>query len=491
MNGEQLLALCRDALAEAGEGEAEVYARVAERGCARFAVGALGQHMELSEPHAVVRVAHGRRLAEAATSRLDREALVHAIRDAARAAKLVPEVEGFPGFAGRDETRLDGTSPAPPERGQNLGPPPRFADATARATPEERVARLAPVLEAIRGAGLVSAGMLETTRAAHAVATTHGCERSHDASVASFRVWALETAGAGGAAGYGGQVHRDVGALRLAEETERAIRICKMSREPTSLDAGSYDVVMEPEAVTELLEWLAMIAFAAPEVEQGTSPLAGRLGERITGESVNLVEDPVDASDLGFGAPFDREGTPRRRVPLVERGVGRAVLYDRTYAARAGTASTGSALLPGLGSPGGVGATSVSLDAGTAASVDELIAGVDRGLYVCRLHYVNGLLEPRRAVMTGLTRDGCFLVERGKIARPVGNLRFTDSFLEGLARCDAMTRTRKAVPTWWSDAGAYVSPAIRMRAFRFNGKSQERYVSAPGSDHATDEHRRV
>jgi predicted Zn-dependent protease len=460
INGEQLLTLCRDALAEAGEGEAEVYARVAERGCARFAVGALGQHMELSEPHAVVRVAHGRRVAEAATSRLERAALVQAIRDAARAAKLVPEVEGFPGFAPKDDTPL--------------GAPPRFAEATAQATPEDRVARLAPVLEAIRDAGLVSAGMLETTHAAHAVATTHGCARTHDASIASFRVWALETAGAGGAAGYGGQVHRDVSALRLDEETERAIRICRMSRDPVSLDAGTYDVVMEPEAVTELLEWLAMIAFAAPEVEQGSSPLAGRLGERITGEGVDIVEDPLDASDLGFGAPFDREGTRRRRVPLVERGVARAVLYDRTYAARAGAASTGSALLPALGSPGGVGATSVTLGAGDAASVDELIAGVDRGLYVCRLHYVNGMLEPRRAVMTGLTRDGCFLVERGKVTRPVGNLRFTDSFLEGLARCDAMTRTRKAVPTWWSDAGAYVSPAVRMRAFRFNGKSQER-----------------
>jgi predicted Zn-dependent protease len=105
--------------------------------------------------------------------------------------------------------------------------------------------------------------------------------------------------------------------------------------------------------------------------------------------------------------------------------------------------------------------------------VDELVAGIDRGLYVCRLHYVNGLLEPRRAVMTGLTRDGCFLVEKGKVTRPVGNMRFTDSLLEGLARCDGMTRARKAIPTWWSDAGAFVSPAVRIRGWRFNGKSQD------------------
>jgi predicted Zn-dependent protease len=460
VKGRDLLALARDALGEAGAAEAEMYLRIADRGCARFAVGELGQHMQLAEPQAVVRVAHGRQVAETVTSRLDRDALVAAVRDTASAARLVPEIEGFPGFAGADEAAGEA--------------PPRHAEATARATAEERVARLTPVMRAIREAGLVSAGVLETNRVAEAVVTTRGCARAHDGTVATFKVWALETPGAGGAAGFGSHVHRDVASLDLAAQTERAIRICKMSRNPTSLDEGAYDVVMEPEAVTELLEWLASIAFAAPEVEQGTSPMAGRIGERITGEAIDIAEDPLDASPLGFGAPFDREGVWRRRVPLLEKGVARAILYDRTHAARMGATSTGSALLPVFSSPGGVGATAISLAPGEAASVEDLVAGIDRGLYVCRLHYVNGLLEPRRAVMTGLTRDGCFLVEKGKIARAVGNMRFTDSFLESLARCDGRTRSRAAVPTWWSDAGAWVAPAIRMRAFRFNGRSQER-----------------
>jgi PmbA protein len=458
---EGLLGLAKDVLASAGEPEAELYLSLAERGCARFAMGELGQHMQLTEPQAAVRVARGTRVAETVTSRLDRDSLVEAVRATGRAAMLVPEEEGFPGFA-----RGGGDAPKVPAR---------YAAATARATAEERVERLAPVLATIRDAGLVSAGMLETTAVTHAMATTAGCARSHEATVASFRVWALETPGAGGAAGFGGHVHRDAGALRLAEETERAVRICRMSRDPAELEAGKYDVVMEPEAVTELLEWLSGIAFAAPEVEQESSPMAGRLGERITGESVDIVEDPLcDDPALGFGAPFDREGTWRSRIPLIERGVAKAVLYDRTYAARMKATSTGSAQVPSAGSAGGIGATALMLGPGTAASVDELVAGVDRGLYVCRLHYVNGLLEPRRAVMTGLTRDGVFLVEKGKIARPVGNMRFTDSLLEGLARCDGMTRGRKAVPTWWSDAGAYVSPAVRIRGWHFNGASQKR-----------------
>jgi predicted Zn-dependent protease len=459
VRADDLLALGRDVLAAAGEADAELYLRLSERGCARFAIGELGQHMQLTEPQAAVRVARGARVAETVTSRLDRESLVEAVRATGRAATLVPEVEGFRGFTGSEEP----TGPSPE----------RYAEATARATPEERVERLAPVLHAVRDAGLVSAGMLETTSVTHALCTTGGCARSHDATTASFRVWALETPGAGGPAGYGGQVHRDVGELRLGEETERAIRVCRMSRDPVSLDPGGYDVVLEPEAVCELLEWLSVIAFAAPEVEQETSPLAGRLGERITGESIDLTEDPLcDDPTLGFGAPFDREGTWKRRVPLIERGVARAVLYDRTYAARMAAASTGSAQLPSPGTAGGVGATALMLGGGAAASADELIGGIERGLYVCRLHYVNGLIEPRRAVMTGLTRDGCFLVEKGKVTQAVGNMRFTDSLLEGLARVDGMTRARKAVPTGWSDVGAFVSPAVRIRGWRFNGASQ-------------------
>ena len=415
--------------------------------------------MDLDEPSAVVRVAHGSRVAEAGTSRLDRESLVAAVRSASRAAQLVPETEGFAGFA---------------DAGRPIERAPRFEQRTATATAEERVARLAPAMEAVRDAGLISAGALETSSHALAVATTRGCARAHEGTWASFKVWALETAGAGGAAGYGGHMQRDVAKLAIAEETARAIRIAQRAKEPIAIDAGAYDVVMEPVAVAELLEWLAAIAFGATEMESGTSALAGRIGEQITGAGISLTEDPNDPGEHGFAAPFDREGTARGAVALIESGIARGALYDRTYGARAGTPSTGSALIPDTSLLASIGPSALHMNAGEAASVDELIAGIDRGLYVCRLHYVNGLIEPRRAVMTGLTRDGCFLVERGKIARAVGNLRFTDSLLEGLARCDGRTRARTAVPTSWSDAGASVVPAVRMRAFKFNGRSQEK-----------------
>jgi PmbA protein len=461
--GERLIDVARGALAAAGEPEAEIFVRASRRGIARFAVGELAQHMALDEPFASVRVANGMRVAETATSRIDHEGLVSAVIRAAKAVRTVPESPGFPGFAGGSEPTGE--------------LPPRFSRATADAGSEVRAGLLGPVMAQIAKAHLVSAGSLETRVTSMAVITTRGLARSHTGTVANFKVWALETPGAGGAAGYGGQVDRDLEAIDLHARAERAISFCEMGRSPGSLDAGRYDVVLEPAAVAELLEWLSSVGFSAPEFEQGTSPLAGRIGERVTGDGITIVEDPLDSSHLGLAAPFDREGVWRRKVVLIERGIAQNVLYDRTYAARLGTTSSGSALAPDASSSGGVGACSVHLEGGTAENIDELVQGVDRGVYVCRLHYVNGLLEPRRGVMTGLTRDGCFLIEKGKIVRPVGNLRFTDSFLEGLARVDGMTRGRAAIPTWWSDAGATVAPAIRMRAFHFNGRSQE----PPGS----------
>lgn len=455
MRGGDLLALCKDALAKAGASDAEAFARYARRGCARFSVGELGQHMETDEPSVVVRVAKGKRIGEAQTSVLEIGAIVDAIREAEARAPHVPESEDFPGFAGVGES-----TPA-------LS---RFARATAEANAETRATLLAPALGRVRQAGFLAAGMLETTVASLAVTTTSGCARSHDSTIAHWKIWALETAGAGGAAAFAMHAHKDVSALDIQGRTERAIQFAKLGRDPSPLEAGTYDVVLEPTAFAELVEWLSMTTFGAAEVEQGTSAFSGRLGERVTGETITITEDPLDPSALGFGTPFDREGTPREKVVLVDRGVARGVLHDRTSAARAKTRSTGSAAPPAVGVTG-PGACAIHVDGGDASSSEQLVREMKRGLWIFRLHYVNGLVDTRRTVMTGLTRDGCFLVEDGKVVRPILNLRFTDSLFDALARCDGMTKERAAVLTWWSDSGSTVVPAVRLRGFRFNAGS--------------------
>ena len=457
---DDLAALLVRALERSGEPEADAYARWTRRGFARFASGDLGQHMHVEQPRALVRVARGRRVAEVATSQIEEDSLVEALAAAAAMAPEIPEDEDFPGFT-RDDQPPGTTAP-------------RYSEATASLSAERRVDVLEPVLGAIARHGLVATGALEAARSVEAVATSHGLARSHESTTAGFKVWALENAGGGGASGHGFGTAVSIDDLDLAGETERAIRDCERGRDPIELSPGEYDVVLEPPCVAELMEWLSFIGLGARELSQGSSPLAGRIGEPISGSALTVIEDP--SSELALAGPFDREGVTRQTVPLVERGVARGVVYDRIWAARMKTESTGAALASNFAEGGSV-PSSLVVGGGKAKSSDELVGGIERGLYVRRLHYVNGMLEPRRAVMTGLTRDGTFLVEDGKITRAVGNMRFTDSLLEAFERVDGLTEARQLCPTWWSDAGSVAAPAVRVRRLRFTGGSQKRPAS--------------
>lgn len=448
----ELLRRCRDALREAGEADADLHVSVRTRGCARFSIGELSQHMALGEVTARARVARGRRVAEIATTELEPAALVTALRDAAALAEQAPEIEGWNGVA-------DAGDPTPA--------PPRFEQATHDLDDDARAALVHRALERVRQAGLLSAGMLETTTQEIAVASSRGAARTHRGTTAGFRVWALDDAAGRGASGHAARLVRDVRALDVDEATEEALVIAKRGRDRGKVDAGSWDVVMEAPAIAELLEWLGMIGFSAAEFEQGKSPLSGRIGERITGEQVSIVENPLDEGPLAFADPFDREGTNRRRVDLIARGVAKSVLFDRVYGTRAGRASTGSSVVSEFGAPGGIAPIALQLDVDVekVADVPSLIAPMKRGLWIRRLHYVNGYVDTRRAVMTGLSRDGCFLVEDGRVVRAVGNVRMTDSFLEMLARADGATRERVAVACAWTENGALVVP----RALRIPG----------------------
>jgi predicted Zn-dependent protease len=146
-------------------------------------------------------------------------------------------------------------------------------------------------------------------------------------------------------------------------------------------------------------------------------------------------------------------------------------VYDRLYAARDGVASTGHAAPPSSWDDAPVAQSLVML--GGDDTLASLVARVDRGLWISRFHYVNGLIEPRRAVMTGLTRDGTFTIERGERGRGVRNMRFTDSVLEAFSRCEGLTRALSAVPTWWSDSGAFRAPAMLIRGLEFTGGGVE------------------
>jgi predicted Zn-dependent protease len=203
--------------------------------------------------------------------------------------------------------------------------------------------------------------------------------------------------------------------------------------------------VLEEYAVVDLLDMLGYLGFSALAVQEERS--FAEPGRRIGSDLVTIVDDGYDPTGLPLS--FDFEGVAKQRVSLVEAGICRDVVYDAQTAARAGVASTGHGLP--APNPWGPFPLNMVMEPGTA-SRDDLIAGLDRGLLVTRFHYTNPV-HPKLAIVTGMTRDGTFLVEGGRIVGPVKNLRYTQSYLEALA-------------------GTVVVPAVRIDGWTFTGGTE-------------------
>lgn len=346
--------------------------------------------------------------------------------------------------------------PAP----EHMRPVDTWAAETAQCTPLRRAEMLQPVFEEASGRGVDLAGALRTEEVAMAVANDRGI----DAWQAFTSADANLLASAGEALGYAYGRQRAVGELDLSGLAGRAMDKALRGAEPRDLAPGRYDVVLEPAAVATLFTWLGFIAFGARSVEEGTSFLAGREGEQVLHESVTIYDDGLE--DPETATPFDFEGVPRSRVMLVNKGMARAPVLDSRYAARMGRTSTGHATGPG-GDPLPV---ALFLEAGEQGR-EDLISGIERGLLVTRFHYVNGLLEPRKARMTGMTKDGTFLIEGGEVVAPIENLRFTESITEAFGRVLGLSAERERHASWLTWTGGITVPHVAIEDFRFTGKA--------------------
>ncbi|HJP72156.1 MAG TPA: metallopeptidase TldD-related protein, partial [Candidatus Limnocylindria bacterium] len=226
---------------------------------------------------------------------------------------------------------------------------------------------------------------------------------------------------------------------------------------------GRYEVVLSPSCVVNMLTFLALHGFNGRAVEEGRS--FARTGEAQFDVAISLADDVTHPMAIGVG--FDAEGTPKRRVELVRAGVTSGLINDRRTAKALGSESTGNAVA-GAGSFGALPANLV-LEGGSACT-DELIGGVERGLLVTDFWYTR-ILDPRTQVVTGLTRNGVWLIENGHVARPVTNLRFTQSFLDALGPGQVrgvgsdLTLVGGAV----FGIGAYIVPSLHLASWNFTG----------------------
>jgi PmbA protein len=453
VNGDEERALARRALAylDGEDGQATV---TRERSLvSRFARSAATQATAIDDTSVELLCVLDGHTGAASTNQLDDEGLAAAARRALRAAAAAARsgAGAYPGL------------PAPAPTRPHAG----FDRATALLDPAEAGAALSAAFAGAAAADLEAFGIWTAGEVRIGIASSTGVALSDAVTDAHMKVIARDAQGRSGYAATTAVAGRTIDAAALA-----ATAAASVSAAPAGeLEPGEYRVVLDHAAVGTLLDFLGWLAFNGLAHAEQRGALSGRLGERVAAPCINLADSPRARGTLPRS--FDAEGVPKRPLPLIQDGIAHAVVHDTRSGARAGTSSTGHALAPG-GAPDGPAPTNLVLAGGGAASIEELCAPIERGLFVTRLWYVN-TVEPRQALLTGMTRDGTFLIEDGAVTRPLRDVRFTDSALRILAATEELTAAQRLV----SDVDLYgrrfaygtLCPALRADGFRVSGSS--------------------
>jgi predicted Zn-dependent protease len=425
-----------------GDHELEANVRVSRirHGLTRFANSFIHQHVGDDTVSIGLTIAVGGRTATAATTDTRDESLRELVDATIASASLQPVDPHWPGAT-------------PPVEVSRTG---NFDEATAMAAPEQRAELVKAFVDA--GPELRAAGYLDTIGTWSAFASTAGQRTAGRTSRATLDgIHQTDTS-----AGSAHQTSVRLSDLDAVQVGGRAADRARRSADFTDLEPGEYEVVLGNEAVSTILTFLAFYGFNAKQHLEGSSFAV--LGEQQFDPAITIHEDPTDPRSIAL--PFDNEGTPKRRFALVQDGVTTSLAHDRRTALRSGAETTGSAVPGGEG----VGAmpTSVVLRPGDTPAA-ELLRGVERGLLVTQFHYCR-VLDPKSLVVTGLTRNGTFLVEDGEVVGAVGNLRFTQSFLTALGDGHVVAigdDDRHADGEF--GAGVVIAPSMRLSSWNFTG----------------------
>lgn len=431
------------ALAYSEADQTQVSLRSGQESLTRFAGSVIHQNVSEMNGDLSVKAIIGKKIGFASTNSLEEDAVREAVLQAVEFARHQQENPDFVSLP----------KPTPP---QDQPVPSTFYDSTASFGPEDRAAAVKHVVDAATSNGADAAGSYSNGYVEFAVANSLGI--MHYNALTAAQLSTVMTADTG--FGYAGRVSMDERAVNPVEIGREAAEKAASSRNPQSLEAGEYDVVLLPYAVADLVGFLCYLGLSALAVQEERSFMNGRFGQRVCGENISIWDDGLDPR--GMVRPFDPEGVPKQKVEMIDHGVARAVVYDSYTAYREGKESTGHAT-GGVGTWGPMPAN-VFIAPGES-SVEDMIASTERGLLVTRFHYVN-VLQPVQTVMTGMTRDGTFLIENGRITGPVMNLRFTESVIEALSNVEMLGKDLMLVE------GMVSAPAMKVKSFRFTGATE-------------------
>ena len=441
---EKLLTLLDEVVRESSADETEVRGRVASSALTRFANSEIHQNVAEETVQVTIRVRIGKALGSASVGAVTPGHLKDCLKKAIAAAELGPDSDR--------EYHFPGKAPRYPEVDC-------FDEATATAGAGARAEAVVEMVEVCDEHGVEAFGNLTTGWDEIAVVNSNGVRAYTPTSTAVLN---LSTIGGGGTGpfsyGYSGDSARMLSSLDIAALARESAGICVRNRDPQDFEPGLYDVILTEYAAADILTFLGYVALGGTAFEEGRSFMSGRLGDRIMGENIDIFDDGTDLRTMAM--PFDWAGVPKRKVPLISKGVAKGVVYDAFTAQKYGRENTGHGL---PGARGGIPAHIIL--APGESSLDEMISGSKRAILVNRFHYTR-VAEPMKVVITGMTRDGTFLVEDGEIKHPIKNLRFTQSYLEAMNNVEAIGSALKIQGSY---VGSVTVPALKIRDFNFTG----------------------
>lgn len=438
---DQIDAAAADALGLPGADGVEVVVSASSTGLTRYALSEIIQNTVRNETRAYVRVVAGNSVATASTTQLTAAAIAGAAGRALEAARASRPDDEFPGL------------PDPSVVGK-AEPIFRWDDATADRSPADRASKVRQILTASGSKN--AAGIFETSAHAYGVVSSRGisCFDAFTRCVTTCLVDNGDSTGWGDASSHDFErVDVEAVAVRAAQKATRGLGA--VDAEP-----GTYEVVLEPAAVGVLLDYFSYVGMSAKQVIEGESFLSNRAGEKVADDLITVADDVFHPDSVGLG--FDLEGTPKKRVAVIDGGVAKEPVTDLRTARKLGVSSTGHY---SGSSEYGPYASNPILAAGTTP-VEEMIASIADGFLVTRFHYVN-VLERPSTLLTGMTRDGTFRIREGEIVEPVHNFRFAQSVLDAFASTKAVGSELVAFAPEYGSFGSAVAPALHVGEFTF------------------------
>ena len=445
---EHALRLLRKIVQESTAEQTEAILLTEDSSLTRFAGSAIHQHVAERNQMAILRAVLGKKIAVVTTNIFQPSSLRRSLRKAISLAKVQQPNDEF--------ISLPGPKYIPEVE--------TFSENISRLTPNQKVRMVKNLLKQVKERRCRASGAFSNGEVELGVVNSLGVEAYQKFSDFFLHVIVENEK----SSGYASFVARDPDELDVDALAKEAIG--KISKEePIQIEPGEYEVILEPYAVNELLSFLGYLGFHALAVQEGRSFFCNHFGEKMIDEKVTIYDDGLDTE--GLQVPFDFEGVPKKKVTFFDRGVAKEVTYDSFTSGREGKDSTGHGLI----APNTVGPIPVNLFMKEGeSSLEQMIRSVRRGIYVTRFHYTN-VVEPMKAVITGMTRDGTFLIEEGEMKRPIKNLRFTESVLKALSRVTAISKDRRICCEGTVYSRRFVTgtvvPAIKVEGFNFSGVS--------------------